>query len=80
MHEYIIHCKINNRIKMQYNRVAIQVKVRDLLIIPGIIVGVIFPPFYLNAQHYLFYNYRLLKILFNLQIDKTQHHHDQRAT
>jgi len=40
----------------------------------------IFPPFYLNAQHYLFYNYRLLKILFNLQIDKTQHHHDQRAT
>ena len=40
MHEYIIHCKINNRIKMQYNRVAIQVKGRDLLIIPGIIVAV----------------------------------------
>ena len=40
MHENIIHCKINNPIKMQYNGVAIQVKVRDLLIIPGIIVAV----------------------------------------
>ena len=41
MKENMIHFKINNRVKMQCKRISVHSHVRDLLIIPGIMVAVL---------------------------------------